>query len=382
MVLFLLILGGRASATGWRDLVAADRWPESDEQVRKRVLELYRKALGAKGRVKRELFRLLVSEVDSGLRKEPTSAFLWYLKGAAEYDLGHYDRAARALLRARALDSQGAFAREVAFRLGVIRVYQGRCDLAVPEYLRSLELETDGEAKAIVASNTAECYMTLGRLEAAIVFYRLALEFRPGYPGALWGLAVALDRAEHITEAREAARAGLAADRRLDYIVGQGVFFVPAGEVHYYLGMAYEAGGKKRRAVGAWRAFLESRQDSPWRYRAVQHLIDLGVRPRAVRVLGLGTLWVDGASMGWDGPQGRWLLARVRRCFRGRRLGADAEATVAVQVDVGPDGTVEDAAVAVGRAGACVLGALKRDRWPAWARGRRVRARFAVRLAW
>jgi tetratricopeptide (TPR) repeat protein len=116
-------------------------------------------------------------------------------------------------------------------------------------------------AKSTATLNLAECEMRLGNLDGAILGYRAALqssdELGRMYGGydtyrlALWGLAVAQDRIGDPRAGARTAASALAEDPGLA-LVGQGehVFFVPAYERAWYLGMGFSAMAETRPAGG------------------------------------------------------------------------------------------------------------------------------------
>ena len=89
----------------------------------------------------------------------------------------------------------------------------------------------------VVAGNLAECEMMLGRTAESVEHYRMAVN-ATGDTSVVYGLAVALDRDQRGAEAR-ALIGSLGVDnldRFLRQVVGGTTFFVPAGEVNYYIG--------------------------------------------------------------------------------------------------------------------------------------------------
>lgn len=122
--------------------------------------------------------------------------------------------------------------------------------------------------------NLAETYMMLGKLDEAIDFYRQALRTSHSTE-TLYGLAVALDRAERGGQAKE-------------LIVAQGkqqmeefhrrvsvlrlTFFVPYGEEFYYFALASEAFGETDNAIDYWQKYLASNAHPEYQPRARTHL--------------------------------------------------------------------------------------------------------------
>jgi hypothetical protein len=59
------------------------------------------------------------------------------------------------------------------------------------------------------------------------------------------------------------------------------LFFVPAGDIYYYVGLARSVAGRREEAVDAFRQFLAQQPGSRWAMRAQGHLSELGQRPAA-----------------------------------------------------------------------------------------------------
>src|SRR5436309_2350440 len=77
---------------------------------------------------------------------------------------------------------------------------------------------------------------------------------------AYYGLAVALDRDEQPGAAREAMARALELDGKMSLLDAAreddtGIFFVPAGDVHYYRAIALTVLGRPREAVEAFQRF-------------------------------------------------------------------------------------------------------------------------------
>ncbi len=163
---------------------------------------------------------------------------------------------------------------------------------AYEQYLRT---EVDEEQRASATLNMAEAEMRRGDLKAAITGYeeavRLAQDVRTGggvvtFVLSIWGLAVAKDRNADATGAMLEARRAVSHDRLLLMISPQnpGVFFVPAYERSYYLGLGELAltvdsdttRAKVQHAERAERRFSEyvkaATSDDRWLRRAKEHL--------------------------------------------------------------------------------------------------------------
>lgn len=206
-----------------------------------------------------------------------------YWLGSSLYELSDDEGAVTAFQRARAIEPDSIFESDIAFKLGVSHTRQQRFAEAVVEYDRTLAFAIDERPydrlnlRSVALSNRAEVLMGLGRLEEAVTSYRMAFDADGRNAGALWGMSVALDRDEQVGPAREAARRANEMDHERHGIIADDVFFVPAHEKHYYLGMALEASGEREEALAEWQAFLlVSGSEGRWSQQARRHVLDLG----------------------------------------------------------------------------------------------------------
>jgi tetratricopeptide (TPR) repeat protein len=132
---------------------------------------------------------------------------------------------------------------------------------------------TETEDYERTLGNLAETYMMLDDLERAIDTYRAGFR-RGSQVSTVYGLAVALDRADEPVEAMALiVQQGEAQyiEFRDEFNTGQ-VFFVPVGEVHYYLALIAEAFGHDDEAIPEWQAFIKSNAHPEFQHRARQHL--------------------------------------------------------------------------------------------------------------
>ncbi len=100
---------------------------------------------------------------------------------------------------------------------------------------------------------------------------------------AYLGLAVALDRDGQTRAAREMMQRALALDSTTSVLAvaelpNSDLFFVPAGDVYYYLGLARSVAGRREEAADAFHEFLARQPGSRWAIRAEAHLTELGQR--------------------------------------------------------------------------------------------------------
>jgi tetratricopeptide (TPR) repeat protein len=205
--------------------------------------------------------------------------------------------------------------------LGGVRARQGRFAEGLVAYDR---LIASGDAEATTRTNAAELLMAEGRLAAAEERYREAvrLESSPSSVGrietshalvlATYGLAVVLDREGQPEAAREMMARALLLDPRHGTLTAAeqpdaDVFFVPDGDVYYYIGLAAEVAGDADEGAAAFQEFLRRRPRDASAARARAHLEALialaRVRPGpsgtraaapALRVVAAGTVLADG----------------------------------------------------------------------------------------
>jgi hypothetical protein len=194
------------------------------------------------------------------------------------------------------------------FVSAVERTTEGRYAEAAAAYGMALAAGADAPA---VYANLGEVLMADGQLTAAQACYRdavaAALVPRPftfantESPGvsprfddprgrtqdltlAYLGLAVALDRDGQTRAAREMMQRALALDSTTSVLTvaelpDSDLFFVPAGDVYYYVGLARSVAGRREEAADAFRQFLAHQPGSRWATRAEGHLRELGQTP-------------------------------------------------------------------------------------------------------
>jgi len=273
-----------------------------------------------------------------------------------EESAGRLD-AACALLE-RALPRYTGAERAAAwFRLGIVRTRQGRYREAATAYAAVV---ADGTADPAVYANFAEVLMAAGRLSDAEARYRDAIS-AAGDLGAgdrrerahelalaYYGLAVALDRDEQPLAAREAMLRALtndptAAMLKVASTSGSDVFFVPDGEVLYYVGLAAEVEGRDGDAEAAFREFITRAPRGRWVRAAEAHLAKKGTGTRAApasggvaaRVIGFGTVLATG---GIPAPlvDATWRdrLTILDECLAEVRLPPHSTFRIAIEMDV------------------------------------------------
>jgi tetratricopeptide (TPR) repeat protein len=164
-------------------------------------------------------------------------------------------------------------------------------ELAVKDYEKILS-RTD-LADETVLSNLAETYMMIGRLDDAIDTYRQALHSNRNTE-TMYGLAVALDRDERGTQAKDVIVAqGEQAMAEFHRRIQLGItFFVPRGEEFYYFALSAEAFGLDDSAIEFWKQYLRSGAHPEFQPRAKAHL-DALLKAHTRKAVHLETPWLD-----------------------------------------------------------------------------------------
>lgn len=200
------------------------------------------------------------------------------------YDLGlvlaklrRYAEAAPVLEDALKLAGDHPFAEDGAFELALCYSHLGRHDDEERAYGVALTTTDRRSHKAVIYSNLAESRMAQGKLVEGIDAAETALELEPDLPSARLNLAILEDRNGNPGGALESARHALELDPDAEYLDGDGVFFEPAYEKHWYvalreLALADRALGDERTthlmaALVAYRKWLDL-SDPKDRFRA------------------------------------------------------------------------------------------------------------------
>jgi tetratricopeptide (TPR) repeat protein len=147
-------------------------------------------------------------------------------------------------------------------------------------YERFLPKVTDERSRSTAMLNLAEAHMHLGDLEASIAGYRATIDLAAQLPNlielayhtgalAVWGLAVALDRANDIPSGAKEAKLALVLDHDMAIIrLNPSVFFSPARERNWYVALGFTEYAKDaedaraaatwwQRAEGCWREYVD-----------------------------------------------------------------------------------------------------------------------------
>jgi tetratricopeptide (TPR) repeat protein len=231
---------------------------------------------------RREVLEAARRDANAALRLDPRNARAWSLlarvreqQDAPPPELIDLHRRAVTLLDRDDLSRRA----ESLFGLGVAHTRLEQNAEARNAY-EELVATPAAPGLAVALCNLAEVLVYLREIPLAIERYRSCAALLPQRATAWWGLAVAHDRGGQERDASMAADAALAIDPRLEDITGEGVFYVPPFERHYYVAIAQEAraraGGGDLASLAAltsWRAYLlEGGPSAPWLDRARAHV--------------------------------------------------------------------------------------------------------------
>lgn len=227
-----------------------------------------------------------VALLDEVLARRPRHFEAAFLRGDALTVIDKPEAAVAALDQACRLAETDEDEATCTLRLGVEQSRAGQYAAALTTYDQHLRLAV---ASSAAYGNSAEILMALGRLPEAVDRYEEAVRLEERRDAGrerdqalalgLYGLGVALDRDEQTIASAEAMSRALAIDPRLgllDAASNRGdIFFVPAGDAHYYRGLALATLGRPREASDAFHRFLAESRESPYRARAQAHLAAL-----------------------------------------------------------------------------------------------------------
>ena len=231
-----------------RRLAQRDRFDVSDSQLR--------------------TVRALLERYDAEKSNDPR---LRFDLGVVYLRLEEYEKSAKTLSRVLADFPDHPAAEEGWLRLAFACGHTGDHDCERRAYTQVLQQATDELSRATPTLNLAETEMHLGNLREAVEGYREALRIagrvpsRETAPLAVWGLAVALDRSGDRVGGEKEARFARDLERSMgvpNLLRTEGVFFVPAYEIHWYEGLGASAQAKHATSpsetVRLWRAAEQS----------------------------------------------------------------------------------------------------------------------------
>lgn len=208
-----------------------------------------------------------------------------YRLGIALRDLRRFGECADSLttvirLRADYLPPDAPGVRSVERAAGDCLAQAGRFDEAIELYRAALPKE-DIAASGDIHWAIGQAFEALGRLDEAIEEDSAAVALRPQEPVFRFALAVALDRDEQVTRARDEMAQGLRLDRGLARLSDRWVAGVLGGHVYYAVGLGHQIAAdteplRRALAIVFYRKFIDLDPDGVWRKRAREHLAELG----------------------------------------------------------------------------------------------------------
>jgi tetratricopeptide (TPR) repeat protein len=269
-------------------------WDRMKRPAHKRYLELL-----AQGRAlfDQRKYSDAVNLFELAIQLEDQDPEAWFYLGLAYNYLDRFADCATALGRADALAPgylpQGwAKRHQLTFTMGICLSASGQPEAAVEQFQRALETDgLDNATRADIVYDLGDALHALGRLEEAIDAYERAIELVPGRHLYRFALAVALDRDEQGTRARDVMAEAVALDPGLRSFSANTTLFVPAYEEDYYRGFALEVIPRvetRKLSCDGWpsicrpkarvhfRRYVAAAGEGPWTARAKDHLHDLG----------------------------------------------------------------------------------------------------------
>ncbi len=224
--------------------------------------------------------RELTAQIESIAHRAPSLAVAWLDLADLAFERRDGEAMLRLLREAEARAGDGPLRVSVLTQLGIAFTLLDRFAEARDAYSAALEQPQSTTARGVSLCNLAEIETYLRDPEASIMHYEACVSLLPGYDGGYWGLASALDREGRDREARDAAQRALSIDPSAASLTSHGVFYTPPYEVHYYLGLAREAQGRRDEALAAWRRYLDlGGANDPWARRARAHIETLSRPP-------------------------------------------------------------------------------------------------------
>jgi tetratricopeptide (TPR) repeat protein len=177
--------------------------------------------------------------------------------------------------------------------LAVAYAHLGRVDDEITAYGEALQVQPLASERSRLIANRAEAYMLRGDYTSAVAGYRAALallsnDYLMFGSGAttLWGLAVALDRADELDGGLDAIRLARVYDPQDKRINGPGWFYLPEYDRHWYEALGHWQVARRPDVVISVRTAAYARALESWaRYIDAAARDDKWLRMARVRLL-------------------------------------------------------------------------------------------------
>ncbi|MBL4634470.1 MAG: tetratricopeptide repeat protein [Kofleriaceae bacterium] len=215
---------------------------------------------------------LALKELATAAKGKPDNPAAYYWQGMYLQENEQWQECAAALSHVEELDPNYKPGKHrdtsIDFALAKCHHYSGNYESAITNFKRILSTST-GSIK--IEYLLGEALMALGHLNQAIDSLQHAAN-RSVNKEANFALAVALDRAERITESRALLARLVARDSQLRVLHASDKRFAPVEDEHYTLGLANAAAGRIKESLYHFRLYLKLAPQSPWRSRVHAHL--------------------------------------------------------------------------------------------------------------
>ena len=222
------------------------------------------------------------TQLEGIVERAPALVTAWLDLAEIDFEMRDGTAMLRHLTEAEVRAGNGPMRAAVLFQLGIAHTMLDHFAEARATYLSALELPLSNTARGLSLCNLAEIETYLRAPDDSIAHYEACVNLLQGYDGGFWGLASAYDREGREYDAHEAAARALSIDATAASLTSHSVFYTPAYEVHYYLGLAREAQGRRDEALAEWQRYLDAGgANDPWAERARAHVRALGTHPSA-----------------------------------------------------------------------------------------------------
>ena len=226
-----------------------------------------------------------VTLLQQAVAVDPDEPYGHYRLGTALRELRRFGECADALttvvrLRPDYVPPDAPGGRSVERSAGDCLVFAGRFDEAIDLYRAALPKE-DIAAAGDLHWAVGHAFEALGRLDEAIEEHAAAVALRPQEAVFRFALAVALDRDEQVTRARDEMGQGLRLDRALARLGDRWIASVLGPDLPYAVALGHQVAAdteplRRTLAIAFFRKFIDLDPDGPWRKRAREHLAELG----------------------------------------------------------------------------------------------------------